>query len=101
MALYILQQPHGVDLYKKPCEMGRDCKCQQSAVFSICVFPSFQVNYMTSAEKEMATQPSSPACEIPRTEEPGGLLSMESQESDTTEQLNHQYIRLQGEVEAT
>ena len=32
----------------------------------------------------MATQPSIPACEIPRTEEPGGLLSMESQESTAT-----------------
>ena len=35
------------------------------------------------------------------TDRGGGLLSMESQESDTTEQLNRQYIRLQGEVEAT
>ena len=35
-------------------------------------------------EKEMATHSSILACEIPWTEEPGGLQSMESQESDTT-----------------
>ena len=36
-------------------------------------------------EKEMATHSSILAWEIPWTEEPGGLQSMESQESDTTE----------------
>ena len=36
-------------------------------------------------EKEMATLSSILACEIPWTEEPGGLQSMGSQESDTTE----------------
>ena len=35
-------------------------------------------------EKEMETHSSILAWEIPRTEEPGGLLSMGSQESDTT-----------------
>ena len=35
-------------------------------------------------EKEMATHSSILAWEIPWTEEPGGLQSMESQESDTT-----------------
>ena len=35
-------------------------------------------------EKEMATHSSVPAWEIPWTEEPGGLQSMGSQESDTT-----------------
>ena len=35
-------------------------------------------------EKEMATYSSILAWEIPWTEEPGGLQSMESQESDTT-----------------
>ena len=35
-------------------------------------------------EEEMATQSSILAWEIPGTEEPGGLQSMESQESDTT-----------------
>ena len=34
-------------------------------------------------EKEMATRSSILAWEIPWTEEPGGLQSMESQESDT------------------
>jgi len=35
-------------------------------------------------EKEMATHSSILAWEIPWTEEPGGLQSMESKESDTT-----------------
>ena len=35
-------------------------------------------------EKEMATHSSILAWEIPRTEEPGGLQSMGSQESDAT-----------------
>jgi len=35
-------------------------------------------------EKAMATHSSILAWEIPRTEEPGGLQSMESQELDTT-----------------
>ena len=37
----------------------------------------------------MATLSSILDCEIPWTEEPGGLQSMGSQESDTTEGLNH------------
>ena len=40
-------------------------------------------------EKEMATHSSILAWRIPRTEEPGGLQSMVSQESDITEQLTH------------
>ena len=40
-------------------------------------------------EKDMATPSSILAWEIPWTEEPGGLQSMGSQESDMTEQLNH------------
>ena len=39
-------------------------------------------------EKEMATHFSIFPWEIPRIEEPGGLQSIRSQESDTTEQLN-------------
>ena len=35
-------------------------------------------------EKEMATHSNTVAWKIPRTEEPGRLLSMGSQESDTT-----------------
>ena len=38
-------------------------------------------------EKEMATYSSILAWRIPSREEPGGLQSMESQESDMTEQL--------------
>ena len=40
-------------------------------------------------EEEMATHSSILAWRIPWTEEPGGLQSMESQELDTTERLNH------------
>ena len=40
-------------------------------------------------EKEMATHSSILAWKITWTEEPGGLQSMGSQESDTTEQRNH------------
>ena len=40
-------------------------------------------------EKEMATHPSILAWRIPWTEEAGGLQSMGSQESDTTEWLSH------------
>ena len=42
-------------------------------------------------EKEMATHSSILAWRMPWTEEPGGLQSMESQESDTTERLNHHF----------
>ena len=38
----------------------------------------------------MATHSSILAWKIPRTEEPGGLQSMGSQESGMTERLNHQ-----------
>ena len=41
-------------------------------------------------EKGMATHSSILVWRIPRAEEPGGLQCMESQESDTTERLNHQ-----------
>ena len=40
-------------------------------------------------EKEMAIHSSTLAWKIPWTEEPGGLQSMESQELDTTQWLNH------------
>ena len=41
--------------------------------------------------KQMATHSSIPAWRIPWTEEPGRLLSVESQESDTTWRLNYYY----------
>ena len=41
-------------------------------------------------EKEIATYSKILAWKIPRTEEPCGLQSMGLEESDTTEQLNHQ-----------
>ena len=40
-------------------------------------------------EEERATHSSILAWKIPRTEEPGGLQSMGSQELDTTQQLNN------------
>ena len=42
-----------------------------------------------SLEKRMATHSSILAWKIPWTEDPGGLPSMESQESDMAEQLNN------------
>ena len=42
--------------------------------------------------EEMATHFSSLAWEIPGTEEPGGLWSTGSQESDMTELLNHHHL---------
>ena len=50
--------------------------------------PEMQVQYLgweISLEKEMATQSSILAWRIPWTEEPCGLQSMGSQESDMTE----------------
>ena len=44
-------------------------------------------------EKEMATLSSTLAWRIPWTEEPGGLQSMGSQESDTTERLTHTLLQ--------
>ena len=43
-------------------------------------------------EKRMATHSSILAWRIPWIEEPGGLQSLESQESDTTEQLTLHFI---------
>ena len=43
-------------------------------------------------EKDMATHSSILAWRIPRTEDPGGLLSMKSQESEMTEHLNNKSV---------
>ena len=43
-------------------------------------------------EKELATHSSVFAWKIPRTEVPGGLLSMELQESDMTERLKNKQV---------
>ena len=45
-------------------------------------------------EKEMASHSSILAWKTPWTEEPGGLQSMGSQESDPTLRLNHQAISM-------
>ena len=47
-------------------------------------------------EKKMAIQSSILAREIPWTEEPGGLQSMGSQESNMTQQLNHHHWAIYG-----
>jgi len=43
-------------------------------------------------EKEMATPSSNLAWNIPRTEEPGEVLAMSHEESETTEQLNNNQV---------
>ena len=45
-------------------------------------------------EKGMATHSSILACRIPRTQEPDGLQSMGSQESDTAERLTLSYTEV-------
>ena len=45
-------------------------------------------NRVDPLKKEMATHSSILAWKVPRTEEPGGLQSMDHKESDKTEQLN-------------
>ena len=48
-------------------------------------------------EEEMATHSSMLACKIPQTEMPGGLQSMGSKESDTTERLSmHTSLLMKG-----
>ena len=93
---------------------GRECSCGVSALFKCCIscvqwcmslghilsFPKIshkdkkkencKVLYQ-QMEKEMATHSSILVWEIPWTEEPGGLQSMELEELDTTEWLNHRY----------
>ena len=49
-------------------------------------------------EKEMATHSSILAWRTPWTVEPGELQSMELQELDTTEQLNHQHHHQKGRI---
>ena len=44
-------------------------------------------------ERKMATRSSTPAWRISWTEEPGGLLSKGSQESDMTEATEHASVR--------
>ena len=54
-------------------------------IFKICVYlMETIVPWEDPLEKEMATHPRIPAWEISRTEEPGGLQSMGSQELDMT-----------------
>ena len=59
---------------------------------SVKNLPAMQETRVQSLEKEMATHSNILASEIPWTEEPGGLQPMGSQESDTTDQLNHHHL---------
>ena len=52
-------------------------------------------------ETGLSTHSSSLAWRIPRTEEPGGLQSMGSQESDTTERLTHRHVTYDGSAIVT
>ena len=47
------------------------------------------LSHEDTLEKKMANHFNIPALEIPWTEAPNGLQSMMSEESDTTERLNH------------
>ena len=58
---------------------------QETQVQSLC--------WEDPLEKKTATHSSILARRIPWTEEPGGLQSMGSKESDTTERLNHHHTR--------
>ena len=54
--------------------------------------PVTQEAQVRTLEEEAATHSSILAWEIAQTEEPGGLQSMGSQESDTTERLTHTHV---------
>ena len=58
--------------------LGKESTCNQEAQIQ-------SLGQEDPLEKGMATHSSIPAWEIPWTEEPGGLQSMELQEADTTE----------------
>ena len=73
------------------------CFFSYSLLFS-SFFLSFKMSLFSlllsvSLEKETATHSSILAWEIPWTEEPGGLQSMRSQESDTNQRLNDHHHR--------
>ena len=57
---------------------------------SMTVILFFNISSGPAMEKERATQSSTPP-RIPRTEEPGGLQFLRSQEADITEQLHHHH----------
>ena len=60
----------------------------QTEAADLCSLPSFEGREL---EKGMATHSSILAWRIPWTEEPGGLQSLGSQESNTTERLDHHH----------
>ena len=68
------------------------CKTIINSLILFLVFTKIQRGCISlvraSSEKGMATHSSILAWRIPWTEEPGGLQSMRSQESDTTERLS-------------
>ena len=62
----------------------------------VCVYVCVEGQNVNSdymlLEKEMVNRCSVLACRLPWTEAPGGLQSVESQESETTERLNHHML---------
>ena len=76
-----------------PSRWGSNCSLTEVVKLSIG-FPcwlSLQASLYPSSEKAMAPHSSTLAWKIPWTEEPGGLQSMGSLESDTTEQLHFHF----------
>ena len=73
--------PHSLDRLKKKLRYSSHAAMQETWVQFL--------GWKDPLEKEMAIDSSILAWKIPRTEEPGGLQSMGSQETDTTERLNH------------
>ena len=65
--------------------LGFICCCHSHFI------PSFKINYEEFTEKAMAPYSSTLAWKIPRMEEPGGLQSMGSLESDTTERFHFHF----------
>ena len=78
-----------------PCGWRFHCMSGESIAQSVKNLPAMQetqvrfLGWEDPLEKEMATHSSILAWKIPWTEEPSGLLSMDSQELDTTSWLNH------------
>ena len=96
--LYKYTKKHGIVHFKNVTCAGRELHINRAGFLvaqSVTNPPATQETWVRSLgwgdplEKEMATNSSMLAWEIPWTEVPGGLQSMGSQELDTTEQLNH------------
>ena len=95
----------GTAMPGRDANLGRPAKCRVEVIASKCLSPTgrkgfncsfsarkevivpdvgFSGSLLVLLEKEMATHSRMLTWEIPRTEEPGGLQSMELQQSDMT-----------------